>query len=988
MKQQTDKTPELKTIKPDRPVILHLFLFWLIVFVLPVLSSKLLINAYIAEQKNETEFLNRSELRREMELFMADLDLANRLKQDIGLVERLLPHELEKAKEASAAELCAYIKLLLKKNSLYQPALIAVYDPVKRETEVIRSNTSIVSTGNKSMEIMLSCLLESKTKTVSSSKSRLYQQICRSIFGDFLRPADQPGTIESGFITKDKGERLFIYYNYLQEIGYGEQKPIMMLFFEESSTGLRQLVKQACRQTVNPSITRSSGLLRAIANRDFFYDRQNRLHYAAPLAPELLRIGSHKGRDWYTISIEAGVAQKIPARVPFAIVSRSNFEEKNNQPSITLLNLALLGLIFIGTALVKEIISNRSSQSSINRKLTLSILLSTILPFAALLITAHKFTEQYNLTLIHNRLRNMSNDLFTLEANINNNDLQQKTKLNAFVEQIRANVNESDISLKKLLDSTYNKLAVGYIFFRSDGLLLEKLPADKGTSGEDRSKLMLLREVTLAQFYDVFSQAEVLQSDFHSNAAKIPGFKNWRAISGHLIASDRDNFCLRDGDYFPIKITDRPYVSLSTHNLFCEKGSNSPWGFLMLFTDNSKFAENYLADMPGSSFASYEDDTITHSAIFRVQDNASYHFDTRQSWPVNASKDKLMLQAVGRLNSNNRETAWYNFDKDRIASLIAARTVTDLPFVLVSRTDLTDTAMSGTLLPVLVLIAVFYLLALIKLLGTVLSDTFVRPVNMMMQGLESLDNYQYPVIVDGTSNELGNLIGHFNNMVEGMRQRKMLERFISEEVSETIASTDSHSLDGRLVYRAIMFIHIRKFEDICENFEPEAVISLLNLYFSTLEPVVVARGGQIDKYIADAIMISFASERTNSQPETAAATTAEACMKKLPKLNEKLLQAGLPTIKTGIGIAAGQVISGQIGAYRGRKDFTLIGDAVNLAARLEALSHFDDMPHILVSQQIKQNASEVFAFRFHNSVKVKGKNESVEVFELPESTNE
>lgn len=988
MKQRTDKNTGLKTIKPARPVIFHLFLFWLLVFVLPVVSSKMLVNAYIADQRTEKEFLKRSELRREIELFMADLDLTNRIKQDIGLVEKLLPAELNDPKRTLSTELCALIDKLLREKSLYQPSLIAVYDPVRRETEVIRSNSSIVSTGNKSMEIMLSALLESKNQTVAGSKSRLYNQICRSVFGDYLKPADKPGTIESGFVAKGKGERLFVYYNYLLKIGSAGQNPIIMLLFEESSTNLDELVKHACKLSTNPAVTRSYGMLRASPNRDFFYDRQNKLYYAAPLPPELLRTGSHSGNDWYTKAIEAGVAQKRPARVPFAIVSCNLARDSDVLSSIALINLALLGVIFIGAAMIKQIICNSSSQSSINRKLSLSILLATALPFSVLFGAANKFTEQHNQTLIHNRLRNMSNDLFTLEAKIHSNDLQQKIKAADFVEHFRTRINEPDIVLQRLFDSSFNKLFIGYIFLRSDGLILEKLPAEIGLSGEDHSKLMLMREVTLAQFYDVFSHAKILHPDFESVAAKIPGFKKWHAISSHLLGNDRNSFCLQSGEYFPIKISDRPNVSFSTHNLFPDKGTDSLWGFMMLLTDNSKLAERYLDNIPGSGFASYEDGSITHNAIFRFQDKNNYHIDSSRAWPTNALKDKLMLQTIDRLNSNHSETAWYSFDKDGIASLVAARTVTELPFALVSRTDLTDTALAGKLLPILVLITIFYLLALIKLLGTILSDTFLRPVNMMMMGLESLDSFHYPVIVDNSDNELGNLIKHFNKMVEGMRQRKILERFISAEVSENIAGANSHEPEGNLVYRAIMFIHIHRFEDICDNLEPEAVISLLNLYFSTLEPAIIAQGGQIDKYIADAIMISFASERTNSQPEAAAARTAIECMQKLPILNERLQKAGLPVVKTGIGITAGMVITGKIGAHSGRKDFTLIGDAVNLAARLESLSHFDGMPHIFVSRHIEQNSKQLFTFKFHDSVKVKGKNEPVEVFELSRLTDE
>ncbi|EKD84088.1 MAG: hypothetical protein ACD_39C00252G0002, partial [uncultured bacterium] len=110
--------------------------------------------------------------------------------------------------------------------------------------------------------------------------------------------------------------------------------------------------------------------------------------------------------------------------------------------------------------------------------------------------------------------------------------------------------------------------------------------------------------------------------------------------------------------------------------------------------------------------------------------------------------------------------------------------------------------------------------------------------------------------------------------------------------------------------------------------------------------------------------------------------TALMCQQRMPELNAGLQAAGLPMIITGTGIAAGSVILGQIGAHSGRKDFTLIGDAVNLAARLESAAHFDKKPHILAADIIMEKASALFQFSFHERLKVKGKQTAIDVFEL------
>lgn len=221
-------------------------------------------------------------------------------------------------------------------------------------------------------------------------------------------------------------------------------------------------------------------------------------------------------------------------------------------------------------------------------------------------------------------------------------------------------------------------------------------------------------------------------------------------------------------------------------------------------------------------------------------------------------------------------------------------------------------------------------------------------------------------------------------MSDGMRQHQLLQRFISDEVALSIseeAKTMQEST-GSLVYRAVMFIHIREFSVLTENLEPEKVITLLNIYFSGLEPVVKGYGGQIDKYIGDAIMLSFSAERCKNQPETAACRTAIDCLNAMPAINQRLSDQGLPPILPGVGITAGRVIRGKIGAHQGRKDFTLIGDTVNLAARLESVSHFDHLSHILIDEVVAEQAKETINLSIHGKMTVKGKTRPITVFEV------
>lgn len=971
----------MKTLKPARFSNIKLLVFWLFVFVFPVVTAKVLINTHEAQQLRSNETGRQAELRYEMDQFIADLDLGYQIEKQIKSAERILSGKLA-GSSVNPQTVCRLVRESFAETGIFMPVLIAAYLPENGKTEVLLSDPGYVNPGRKSLEIIMSYINDKTHGRIDESRDRMYKLVCRAAFGDYLQPGEQEGLLTSGFMSRGKGDRTFIYHNHVAANSEKKQRILLLTVFAESRTGVRELLQLALKAGKNSSTARSYALLQTAVSRDFFYDRHNRMYYAVPVPPTALRTGSHQRKDWYSSAINSQQALHKPGRLPYAVVSHIPQLNHHDRVSVRdLANLLLLAIFFTGTALVRQIVTDRFARAPVNRKFAMCILLSTALPFAIMVVATYRYFAHFSQTTIQNHLSNMSNDLYLMESNIHNHEQREKFKRASFINRLKASSHLEAAELRQILDQELGRLFMGYIMFRNDATLVERLPETGEVSEDDRGKLMLWRDLTLAQAYDVFVNAGVLGRDFDRRILQVPDFKRWRAFSVHYLDIDRSSFCSQDGEYFPAKISERQYVELSTHNLFREGSPNPVWAILALLTDSRASCERYLNELPGNTFISLSDDMVTHTAIYCL--NSLSQIDRQLSWPMSALADDQMLQAVANLTAGKTETAWYSFDQSGAARLFCARAVSDTPFIIASHSTLHSPAIIKAFLPILLLITVLYLLALIKLLSMVLAESFISPVNMMMQGLSALDHGCYPAIVCHSSNELGSLIDDFNGMVLGMRQRRILERFISDEVSQSVASVESNDdqAAGTLVHRAIMFIHIRSFEKICESLEPEAVITLLNLYFSTLEPAIMSCGGQIDKYIGDAIMVSFSAERCNGRPEYAAAMTALLCRRKLPELGHRLAGCNLPHIVIGTGIAAGPVILGKIGAKNGRKDFTLIGDAVNLAARLESASHHDTNPHILVSEIIKEAAAPLH-FISSGRLEIKGKKVAVEVFEL------
>ncbi|MEW6708866.1 MAG: adenylate/guanylate cyclase domain-containing protein, partial [Candidatus Riflebacteria bacterium] len=172
-------------------------------------------------------------------------------------------------------------------------------------------------------------------------------------------------------------------------------------------------------------------------------------------------------------------------------------------------------------------------------------------------------------------------------------------------------------------------------------------------------------------------------------------------------------------------------------------------------------------------------------------------------------------------------------------------------------------------------------------------------------------------------------------------ERRRLERFMSEEAIAAIRK-ESHDLTffrSQKVEKTILFSHIRDFNALVTSLEPDMLISMLNHFFSSMEAPIKNSGGQIDKYIGDAIMAVFSDDGAEPAEKRAARAAVE-MMQRLGEFNSGFIKTnGLQTIKIGIGISTGTVISGKIGSNDSRQDFTVIGDRVNFAARLESITH-------------------------------------------------
>lgn len=224
--------------------------------------------------------------------------------------------------------------------------------------------------------------------------------------------------------------------------------------------------------------------------------------------------------------------------------------------------------------------------------------------------------------------------------------------------------------------------------------------------------------------------------------------------------------------------------------------------------------------------------------------------------------------------------------------------------------------------------------------------------------------------------------------------RKAFSRFVPEQIIDELVEEVASDKNGDKVGVgekrdvAILFSDIRSFTNISEHNKPEVIVAFLNRYFTTMCTIIKKHGGTIDKFIGDAIMALFGapvSYEDNARRAVAAAYEMREALSSVP-LEDLVLPNGMK-FNIGIGIHYGDVIVGSIGS-NDKTDYSVIGDSVNLASRLEGLTKtYGSM--ILVSQAVKDDiASDEFLFRPLDDVKVKGKEKAVPIYAIDRGQDE
>lgn len=231
---------------------------------------------------------------------------------------------------------------------------------------------------------------------------------------------------------------------------------------------------------------------------------------------------------------------------------------------------------------------------------------------------------------------------------------------------------------------------------------------------------------------------------------------------------------------------------------------------------------------------------------------------------------------------------------------------------------------------------------------------------------------------------------------EARNIRKIFSNYVTERVvNELIKNPEMAKLGGERREVTVLFSDIRGFTTLSEKTPPEQVVELLNEYFDAMTKIIFKWEGTLDKFIGDAIMVFWGAPLPQPDHAERAVNCSLEMVAALRTLSEKWLREGKPELKIGIGINTGEVLVGNIGAEGRKMDYTVIGDHVNLASRLEGLNKKFGTEIIIseftlekLKEQIEQGKFNHALFRGLGNIAVKGKERPVKIYSVEQASKE
>ena len=266
------------------------------------------------------------------------------------------------------------------------------------------------------------------------------------------------------------------------------------------------------------------------------------------------------------------------------------------------------------------------------------------------------------------------------------------------------------------------------------------------------------------------------------------------------------------------------------------------------------------------------------------------------------------------------------------------------------------------------------------------SMTLTSPIEKLAEMIKIVSKGNFDVKARSqvkSHDEVGDLAEAFDQMTEGLKERdkvkSLFSKFHGSSVAEDLIGKDI-GVGGATKEVVVFFSDIRGFTSFSESKKPEEVVAMLNEYFGVMVGIINKSGGVVDKFIGDAIMAIWGAPKSGDTDAINAVRAAIDMRKGLAELNEKRIARGEEPLKIGMGLHAGPAISGTIGSDE-RMEYTVIGNTVNTASRIEASTKAFGTD-LLITDEVIALCNDQFILDYAGAAEVKGRTDAIKMYKV------
>lgn len=345
---------------------------------------------------------------------------------------------------------------------------------------------------------------------------------------------------------------------------------------------------------------------------------------------------------------------------------------------------------------------------------------------------------------------------------------------------------------------------------------------------------------------------------------------------------------------------------------------------------------------------------------------------------VSASLEKEDLRPLVSLCNLLKRDIYHDIDEGDKTGVVMVKYDENLPFVSVLKA-LKKSKSGNGLIGSEILWPIVYLLIFMPGILIFSKLLFIEPIEEFSNGLRQIASGDLGHrLVLQTGDEFEELSEAFNKMTKGLVEKERLTKYVSDDVIKAVSEDDSQVLKpgGELIRATVLFCEPVGFADFTAENEPALVVRSLNFFLAESSKICAEHHGTIDKIIDNTLMIVFREQKGGQNHVLKACCAALNLAHNFNSQNQNF------SFALKCGVSTGQVISGKIGSNTGKLDFTVIGDTVNMAARLKTMAGMADKTGILVSENVAAEIEDCSELREISAIKIKGKSGNHKVFEL------